>query len=70
MRYSESTPGPIYGILWMIVIGVVFYLLCSLFSWNFDSSEWNLFSRILKWIGIIVEASVLLDVIRQLFHRL
>ena len=69
MSYSESSPGPIYGILWFIVIGVVFFLLCSLFSRSFDTSEWNLFSRILKWIGIFVEIGILSDVIRQLFHR-
>ena len=69
MSSYRSNPGPIYGILWMIVIGVVFFLLCSLFSWSFDSSEWNLFSRILKWVGIFIEIGVFFDVVRQLFHR-
>ena len=70
MSYSESSPGLIYGILWAIIIGFIIYLLCSLFSWNFDYSEWNLFSRILKWIGIIIEIGILLDVVLQLFHRI
>ncbi len=58
--------SPFYGILIWIIVGAFFYLLCSLFSWSFHIDEWNLFSRIIKWIGFIVEAMILGEVIRQI----
>ena len=32
------------GILWLIVVSIIGYLLCSLFSWSFNWNNWNLFS--------------------------
>ena len=43
--------NPLWGIVWMVIGGTVFYLLCSLVSWDFHISEWNLFSRILGFVG-------------------
>ena len=66
---NYSSPGPIYGVVWFFVVAAVFYLLCSLFSWSFSVSEWNLLSRIIKWLGIFIELGIVVDVIRQVFHR-
>lgn len=66
---DNLTPGPFYGIIWFFVVAAVFYLLCSLFSWSFDTTEWNLISRIVKWIGIFFEIGIVVDVIKQMIHR-
>lgn len=65
MNY-ELNNNPIYGIIWFIIIGTTFYLLCSLFSWSFDMSEWNLFSTILKWLGYVIEFIIAKEVLMQL----
>lgn len=37
------------AILYWAITVVFFYLLGSLFSWDFDMSEWHRFSRIVFW---------------------
>lgn len=57
------------GILWLIVIPIVGYLLCSLFSWNFYVSEWNKFSNVIAWIFGAIEVITLKDVISIAFEK-
>lgn len=51
------------GILLIVVITVVGYLLCSLFSLSFDMDEWNGFSNVVKWIVLVIDAFALRDMI-------
>ena len=55
------------GLAWFVIIAIVGYLLCSLFSWSFNYEEWNLFSHIVKWIVIVIDFLVLKDTIIEKF---
>lgn len=57
------------GILWIIVITIVGYLLCSLFSLSFDMDEWNGFSNVVKWIVGFIDFFLLFDIIRIPFDN-
>lgn len=59
--------SPFWGVVLMAIIGGIFYLLCSLFSWSFDWKEWNLFSDIVASLGLLIVGRMLLEVIRQIF---
>jgi len=41
----EYNNNPIYGIVWFIIVGIIFYILCSLCSWSLSMDEWGLFSN-------------------------
>lgn len=51
------------GILLLIVITIIGYLLCSLFSFSFDMEEWNGFSNTVKWIVATIDFLILKDLI-------
>lgn len=52
------------GILWVVLVTVVGYLLCSLFSLSFNIDEWNGFSNGVKWIVGVIDLFLLSDIIR------
>lgn len=47
----------------LIVITIIGYLLCSLFSFSFDMEEWNGFSNTVKWIVATIDFLILKDLI-------
>ena len=51
------------GILWIVILTVVGYFLGSLFSLSFHISEWNLASRIVKWIVSAADILIIIDLI-------
>lgn len=55
------------GLAWFVIIAIVGYLLCSLFSLSFDYSEWNTFSHVVKWIFIVIDVFVIKDAIFEKF---
>ena len=55
------------GLAWFVIIAIVGYLLCSLFSLSFDYSEWNTFSHVVKWIVIVIDFFVIKDAIFEKF---
>lgn len=57
------------GILWVIVITIVGYFLCSLFSLSFDMNEWNGFSKVVKWIVGAIDLFLLADIIQIPFDN-
>ena len=63
----EYNNNPIYGIVWFIIVGIIFYLLCSLCSWSLSMAEWGLFSNIIKWIGYVIEFLIAKEVLLQFF---
>ena len=52
------------GILWVVLVTVVGYLLCSLFSLSFNIDEWNGFSNGVTWIVGVIDLFLLSDIIR------
>lgn len=59
----NSGQNKMAGILLLIVITIIGYLLCSLFSFSFDMEEWNGFSNTVKWIVGIIDLLILRDLI-------
>ncbi len=56
------------GCLWLIIIPITGYLLCSLFSWSFVYDNWNTVSHIVKWIFLLLEGIVISDVIDRWYN--
>lgn len=59
----NSGQNKMAGILLLIVITIIGYLLCSLFSFSFDMEEWNGFSNTVKWIVATIDFLILKDLI-------
>ena len=53
------------GILWLIVVIIIGYLLCSLFSWSFNWNNWNLFSKIIGYIFLIIDTTIISEIKRH-----
>ena len=53
------------GILWLIVVSIIGYLLCSLFSWSFNWNNWNLFSKIISYIFLIIDTTIISEIKRH-----
>ena len=53
------------GILWLIVVSIIGYLLCSLFSWSFNWNNWNLFSEIIGYIFLIIDTTIISEIKRH-----
>ena len=53
------------GILWLIVVSIIGYLLCSLFSWSFNWNNWNLFSKIIGYIFLIIDTNIISEMKRH-----
>lgn len=53
------------GCLWLIVVTVIGYLLCSLFSWSFNYNDWNWFSKIILFIALFIESTVIDEIFRN-----
>lgn len=52
------------GCLWLIVIPVLAYLLCSLFSLSFNYKDWNSFSNFIMWVFLFIEICIITDLFR------
>lgn len=50
------------GILWLIVVSIIGYLLCSLFSWSFNWNNWNLFSKIIGYIFLFIDTTIISEI--------
>ena len=61
----EEKISPLWGVVGTVIVGVFFYLFCSLLSWDFDIADWNIVSRIIMYIGKWIMLLMLSDVIRQ-----
>jgi hypothetical protein len=57
------------GCLWLIVLLIIIYLSCSLFSWDFKISEWNWFSKIIGIIGLLIEGFIIFDLVQINTHH-
>ena len=53
------------GILWLIVVIIIGYLLCSLVSWSFNWNNWNLFSKIIGYIFLIIDTTIISEIKRH-----
>lgn len=53
------------GILWLIVVTLVGYLLCSLFSWSFNCTNWNWFSKIVGCIFFFIDTTIISEIKRH-----
>ena len=53
------------GILWLIVVSIIGYLLCSLLSWSFNWNNWNLFSKIIGYIFLIIDTTIISEIKRH-----
>ena len=53
------------GILWLIVVSIIGYLLCSLFSWSVNWNNWNLFSKIIGYIFLIIDTTIISEIKRH-----
>lgn len=50
------------GILWLIVVSIIGYLLCSLLSWSFNWNNWNLFSKITGYIFLFIDTTIISEI--------
>lgn len=67
LTYMDKKTHVLVGLAWFIIIAIGGYLLCSLFSLDFDISEWNIFSKIVGSIFVVMDFLVLKDAIFEKF---
>jgi hypothetical protein len=66
MRRKKATiiTGFTMPVFIILGVGIPCYLICSLFSWNINFHEWNIFSNIIKWGGVILIVYLCCHVLR------